>query len=175
MPSLGTLVRAQMRNGFLAAFGDPYPNLCQLPPDRAYQGQIIGIWQVPANEHEPAQIDILAVPAAIWQAFIGLTRGSDPEKILAKLQQDAVAAHASGQAAPSAMRLSFPLDDGSCGFYESSLSMPDAMVHFLDRNNIAASAYDDDDDDEDGEEETATPANGAAVQGAVAVPAPTSV
>lgn len=160
MPEIGTIVRAQLRNGFLLSFGDPYPNLCNLPAEKVYQGRIIGIWQVPGNDFEPAQIDALAVPEEIFKAFIGLGRGADPEATLAKMQADAVAAHAARKAAPSAMRLSQLMTDGPVAFYEASLSMPEAMTHYLDRNTIAQLAYDEDDGDDDGDE-AESPAVGA--------------
>lgn len=163
MPYLGTIVRAQMANGHLPRFGTPWENPPGISPEEEYHGVIVGIWQVQANDHEPAHMDVLAVPKEVFAAFTSIVRGANPQEVLAKLESDARAAYASKKSVPSAMRRVFLMDLGPVLHYDASLSMTQAFMHFVDRNEAAADAYVDDDDADDDADETpdaqaATPA-----------------
>lgn len=155
-----------MRSGFLFKFGDAWQNVDGLSAQESYKGTIIGIWQIQANDHEPAHIDILAVPEAIFGAFVAIARGGDAAKAMIELDSAARVAASNKQVPPSAMRRIVYMDEGPVAFVESTLSLQEAMTHFNDRNNTARSAYLFDDEDEDEEEEetpatAAPPANGA--------------
>ncbi len=158
MPKLGTIIRAQMRNGFLGKFGASWENDPTLAPQERYEGVVIGIWQVQENEFEPAHIDMLAVPSAIFQTFLSIMRGGDVTKAFSQLDAEAKAAQANKKAPPTAMRRIFLMEEGPIAFYDATLTMGEALEHMQDRNLAVQMAYldsdDDDDDEEDGDEAT---------------------
>lgn len=153
MPHIGTIVRAQLRAGHLAQFGTPWQSIDGTAP---YDGIILGVWYVAESHAEPEQIDVLAVPPDLFQTFMAIAQGADPNvavknmeaKLAAALVADSKLPANQRRGPPSAMRRSYLMKDGPVAFYEATLTMTQAFDHFNDRREAAEEAFEEDDEDD---------------------------